>query len=92
MTKDKFIKLYRKRGYHVEDWGRMVMISLRNYTAIHHFREDGEYDTSMNAFWTLRAQAFGVFALAGRPPGSDPAGRKGARRSERPFSKEEFIR
>ena len=55
MTKDKFIKLYRKRGYHVEDWGRMVMISLRNYTAIHHFREDGEYDTSMNAFWTLKA-------------------------------------
>ena len=44
MTKEKFIKAHIKRGYTVEDLGRMVILRLDNFTAIHHFTENGEYD------------------------------------------------
>lgn len=54
MTKDKFIKIHLKRGFTVEDCGRMVIVTLNNYTAIHHFTDDGEYDNRITPFWTLR--------------------------------------
>ena len=53
MTKDKFIRIHLKRGYTVQDFGRMVILSLDNYTAIHHFKDNGEYDYDTEAFWKL---------------------------------------
>ncbi len=53
MTKDKFIRIHLKRGYTVQDFGRMVILSLNNYTAIHHFKDNGEYDYDTDAFWKL---------------------------------------
>lgn len=51
--KEKFIRIHRNRGYHVEETGKMVILSLDNYRAIHFFNEDGTRDESQAPFWKL---------------------------------------
>ena len=37
MTREKFIRIHRNRGYQVEELGKMVTLSLDNYRAIWFF-------------------------------------------------------
>ena len=53
MTKDKFIRIHENRGYHVEEVGRMVFLTMGNYTAIWFFNEDGTLDENNKPFWKL---------------------------------------
>ena len=53
MTKDKFIAIHRKRGYEVEDLGKMVILSLDDYTAIHFFNANGTRDETISPVWKL---------------------------------------
>ena len=53
MTKDKFIRIHENRGYHVEKVGRMVFLTMGNYTAIWFFNEDGTLDENNKPFWKL---------------------------------------
>lgn len=53
MTKEKFIRIQTARGYEVEDLGKMVVLHLDNYRAIHFFNEDGTRDESQAPFWKV---------------------------------------
>ena len=53
MTKEKFIAMSKKRGYEVEELGRMVILRHENYTAFHFFNEDGTPDKDNPPCWTV---------------------------------------
>lgn len=53
MTKDKFIAACRKRGYKVEDLGKIVTLSLDDYFAIHFFNADGTRDKTISPVWKM---------------------------------------
>lgn len=53
MTKDKFIRIHKNRGYQVEELGNMVIISIDNYRAIWFFNADGTQDTAKDPIWKL---------------------------------------
>ncbi len=51
MTKEKFIRIQRNRGYQIEDLGKMVIISLDNYKATWFFNTDGSVDENNPPAW-----------------------------------------
>ena len=51
MTKERFIRIHRNRGYQVEESGKMVVISSGNYKAIWFFNTDGSVDESNPPIW-----------------------------------------
>ena len=53
MTKEKFIRIQSARGYKVEDLGRIVILSLDNYTAIWFFNADGTQDLDNPPTWSI---------------------------------------
>lgn len=53
MTREKFVRIHRNRGYHVEEAGLMVVISLDNYTSIWFFNPDGTVDENTPPIWDL---------------------------------------
>ena len=57
MTKDKFVAIQTRRGYEVEDLGRIVIIRMDNYSAMYFFTADGKVDETEKPFWTIRRQA-----------------------------------
>lgn len=63
MTKDKFISIHRKRGYEVEDLGKMVILSLDDYTAIHFFNADGTRDKTISPVWKTSRHQGGCFFI-----------------------------
>lgn len=53
MTRERFIRIQKTRGYKVEELGRMVIISLDNYRATWFFNVDGSLDESNPPIWHL---------------------------------------
>ena len=53
MTREKFIRIHRNRGYQVEELGKMVIISLDNYRATWFFNTDGSVDENNPPIWYL---------------------------------------
>ena len=53
MTREKFIRIHRNRGYQVEELGKIVIISLDNYRAIWFFNADGTLDESNPPQWSI---------------------------------------
>jgi len=53
MTREKFIRIQKSRGYQVEELGKMVIISLDNYRATWFFNADGSVDESNPPIWHL---------------------------------------
>ena len=53
MTKGRFISLMTKRGYSVEDLGKMVICSANNYRSYWFFNADGTQDTTNKPYWTI---------------------------------------
>lgn len=53
MTKEKFIRIQKSRGYQVEELGKMVIISFDNYRATWFFNADGSVDESNPPIWHL---------------------------------------
>ena len=53
MTREKFIRIQKSRGYQVEELGKMVIISLDNYRATWFFNADGLVDENNPPIWHL---------------------------------------
>lgn len=53
MTREKVIRIHRNRGYQVEELGKMVIISHKNYTAIWFFNADGSVDENNPPTWNV---------------------------------------
>ena len=53
MTREKFIRIQKSRGYQVEELGKMVIISLDNYRATWFFNADGSVDKNNPPIWHL---------------------------------------
>lgn len=53
MTKDRFITIHTRRGYEVEDLGRIVIIRMNKYSAMWFFTADGKVDETEKPFWTV---------------------------------------
>ena len=53
MTKDKFIRIHKSRGYQIREFGNMVIISMDNYRSIWFFNADGTRDKTKNPIWKL---------------------------------------
>lgn len=53
MTKSRFITIHTKRGYTIKDMGKVVRISMDNYSALWFFNADGTIDESHKPMWTL---------------------------------------
>jgi len=53
MTKEKFIRIHLSRGYHVEELGKTVILTLDNYRAVWFFNADGTLDESKPPHWNL---------------------------------------
>ena len=53
MTREKFIRIHRNRGYQVEELSKMVIISLDNYRATWFFNTDGSVDENNPPIWHL---------------------------------------
>lgn len=61
MTKDKFITIQTKRGYQVEDLGKIVTLTAPHkgggtYKAIWFFNTDGTPDEAQEPYWTIERQ------------------------------------
>lgn len=53
MTKARFITIHTKRGYTIEDMGKIVRITMEDYTALWFFHTDGTLDESHKPMWSL---------------------------------------
>ena len=53
MTKEKFVRIHKARGYQVEEFGKMVTISLNGYRATWFFNIDGTVDKDNLPIWHL---------------------------------------
>ncbi len=53
MTKDRFIAIQARRGYKVEDLGKIVILSMKNYTAMWFFNADGTLNENEKPTWTV---------------------------------------
>lgn len=53
LTKEKFIRIHRQRGYQIRELGRMVIITRDDYRAIWFFKPDGTFDESCPPQWHL---------------------------------------
>ena len=53
MTKDRFIAIHTHRGYKVEDLGKIVILSMGNYTAMWFFNADGTLNENEKPTWTV---------------------------------------
>ncbi len=53
MTKERLIKIQTRRGYEVEDLGRVVFFRMNRYTATWFFLPDGSVDESNPPTWRL---------------------------------------
>lgn len=53
MTKDRFIAIHTRRGYEVQNLGKMVILRMDNYTAIWFFNSDGSPDESQKPIWKI---------------------------------------
>lgn len=53
MTREKFIRIQKIRGYQVEELGRMVIITKDNYSATWFFTPEGTIDETMPPVWKL---------------------------------------
>ena len=51
--REKFVAVMARRGYQIKEMGRMVILSMDNYTAIHFFNPDGTRDESQSPYWKL---------------------------------------
>ena len=57
MTRERFIRIQKTRGYKVEDLGKMVILRSGNYTAIWFFTSaapDAEVDKNRPMHWTIK--------------------------------------
>ena len=54
MTKSRFIRIHTARGYHVQDLGNIVIVSLDGYSAIWFFHPDGTQDATKPPQWLIR--------------------------------------
>lgn len=54
--KEEFITLHKKKGYIVEDYGEMVILTLDNLYGIHYFLKNGNHDKRIDPFWCLARQ------------------------------------
>ena len=57
MTKDRFIAIHTRRGYEVQNLGKMVILRMDNYTAIWFFNSDGSPDKSQKPIWKITRQS-----------------------------------
>lgn len=53
MTKEKFIRIQRKRGYQVEELGNIISLTMDNYHAMWFFLPDGSEDPDKPPVWHL---------------------------------------
>lgn len=53
MTKERFISIHLKRGYTVENMGRIVKISMDDFSALWFFNEDGSLDENHKPSWKM---------------------------------------
>ena len=53
MTKDRFITIQRNRGYHVEELGCIVILTLDNYRAVWFFNPDGTVNEDNPPHWAI---------------------------------------
>ena len=53
MTREKFIRIQKIRGYQVKELGRMVIITKDNYSATWFFTPEGTVDETMPPTWKL---------------------------------------
>lgn len=53
MTKTRFIAIQTKRGYKIQDFGKMVILRDGKYTAIWFFNEDGTLDETQKPSWKM---------------------------------------
>ena len=54
MSKEKFIRIQRNRGYKVTEFGLMIMLEKGDYSSIWFFNSDGTVDTTQHPVWKLR--------------------------------------
>jgi len=58
MTKEKFIRIQKQRGYEVEEMGKTVTLRMDDeeseYTAIWFFNENGSIDENHKPVWSLK--------------------------------------
>ena len=53
MTKTRFIAIQTKRGYKIQDFGKMVILRDGKYTAIWFFNADGTLDETQKPNWKM---------------------------------------
>lgn len=53
MTKERFISAMTRRGYKIEQLGRIVILRANGYRAYHFFNEDGTRDESQPPYWKV---------------------------------------
>lgn len=57
MTREKFVRIQKSRGYKVEELGKMVILRMNdsrsNYTAIWFFNADGSVDETNPPTWRV---------------------------------------
>lgn len=53
MSKEKFIRVHKARGYQVEELGKIVILRKDNYTAIWFFNADGTRNEDLPPQWHL---------------------------------------
>ena len=53
MTKEKFIRIQKARGYEIEDLGKVVLVRSGKYTATWFFNYDGSVDEKKPPVWKL---------------------------------------
>ena len=51
--REKFVAVMTRRGYAVSELGKMVILAMGNYTAIHFFNPDGTRDDSRPPYWKM---------------------------------------
>ena len=51
--REKLVAVMTRRGYAVSELGKMVILTMDNYTAIHFFNPDGTRDDSRPPYWKM---------------------------------------
>lgn len=51
--REKFVAVMTRRGYKVSEMGKMVILTMDNYTAVHFFNADGSRDENQKPYWKV---------------------------------------
>lgn len=58
MTREKFIRIHKARGYEIEELDKMIIIHMNDarsrYSAVWFFNADGSVDESQPPTWSVK--------------------------------------